>query len=77
MTFSLSRTKVECGGQCLLTSTCSAFQFLENNCLLLNPTYLYRDKTDTTGTDVYMEDSKWAMRGKNLSCINPGKTNAA
>ena len=54
---------MECGGQCLLTGTCSAFQFLENTCRVLDATYLYRDKTDTSTTPIYMVDAKWAMRG--------------
>ena len=58
------RTKVECAGQCLLTPSCSAFQTSDSYCRLLDSTYLYRDKTDTTGTPIYMVESKSAMQGK-------------
>ena len=68
---------MECGGQCLLTDSCSAFQFLENTCRLLDSTYLYRDTTDTSVAQIYMVDSDWAMRGTiqifplvNEHCLN-------
>ena len=56
---------MECGGQCLLTASCSAFRFIEggNTCYLYDATYLYRDKTDTSEVPIYMEDSKWALQG--------------
>ena len=59
------RTKVECAGQCLLTSSCSAFRYYgTSSCQLLNSTYLYRNKNDVEGTEIYMEDTKWDQRGK-------------
>jgi hypothetical protein len=59
----ISSTNVECAGQCLLLPSCSAFRYYGNTCQLLNPTYLYRNKVDISGTSIYMEVSKWAMRG--------------
>ena len=61
---------MECAGQCLLTPSCSAFQSSDSYCRLLDSTYLYRDKTDTTGTPIYMVESKSAMQGKNLLGMN-------
>ena len=71
MTFLKFRTKVECGGQCLLTPSCSAFRFDDNSCQLYDATYLYKDKTDN-GMDVYMHDTLWNQRGNTriLSLVN-------
>ena len=62
MTFLKFRTKVECGGQCLLTPSCSAFRFDDNSCQLYDATYLYKDKTDD-GMEVYTHDTLWNQRG--------------
>ena len=56
------RTKVECGGQCLLTPSCSAFRFDDNSCQLYDATYLYKDKTDD-GMEAYIHDTLWNQRG--------------
>ena len=64
------RTKVECGGQCMLTSTCSAFQFTDGEeCRLFEATYLYKDVTDNNIHQVYMEDTLWNQRG-NIVTLN-------
>ena len=62
---------MECGGQCLLTPSCSAFRFDDNSCQLYDATYLYKDKTDN-GMDVYMHDTLWNQRGNTriLSLVN-------
>ena len=67
---------MECGGQCLLTPSCSAFRFDDNSCQLYDANYLYKDKTDD-GMEVYMHDTLWNQRGncgiqipKIYSCIN-------
>ena len=57
------RTKVECGGQCMLEPTCSAFRFEDNSCQLYDANYLYKDKTDNPGMTVYMHDNLWSGRG--------------
>ena len=58
---------MECGGQCLLTASCSAFHFSDqNSCQLYDATYLYKDKTDNPGTSVYMQDDLWNQRGNNM-----------
>ena len=57
------RTKVECAGQCLLTSLCSAFSFIGTNCETFNAEYLYRNKNDYNPREVYIEDSLWNMHG--------------
>ena len=66
---------MECGGQCLLTPSCSAFRFDDNSCQLYDANYLYKDKTDD-GMEVYMHDTLWNQRGnhgiqipKIYSCI--------
>ena len=60
------RTKVECGGQCMIEPTCSAFRFEDNSCQLYDANYLYRDKTDNPGMTVYMHDNLWSGRGNTI-----------
>ena len=62
----MNRTKVECGGQCMLVSGCSAFRFTDDDsCQLFEANYLYKDKTDTSPISVYIQDNLWNQRGKN------------
>ena len=56
------RTKVECGGQCMIEPTCSAFRFEDNSCQLYDANYLYKDKTDNPGMTVYVHDNLWSSR---------------
>ena len=60
------RTKVECGGQCMIEPTCSAFRFEDNSCQLYDANYLYKDKTDNPGMTVYMHDNLWSGRGNTI-----------
>ena len=59
-------TNVECAGQCLTYGSCTAFHYLASTktCRVLKSPYLYRDKTDGDKKDVYMQVSKWNLRGK-------------
>ena len=52
----------------MLTPSCSAFRFTDDNsCQLYDATYLYKDKTDNPGISVYVQDNLWNQRGK---CVN-------
>merc|ERR1712048_988506 len=44
-------------------TSCSAFRYYgTSSCQLLDPTFLYHDKKDSKGTEIYMEDQKWDQR---------------
>ena len=63
----ISRTKVECAGQCLLTLSCSAFSFVGTSCETFNAEYLYRNKNDYNPQEVYIEDALWNMHGNKFN----------
>ena len=50
--FHICRTKVECGGQCLINPSCDTFNYVSNVCKLLKSDLLFKDKTSTT--EAYM-----------------------
>ena len=52
----LYRTKVECGGQCMINPSCDAFNFVNNVCKLLKSELLFLDAT--TQTEVYVMSTK-------------------
>ena len=49
----------------LATPSCTAFHFESSTktCRVLKSPYLYRDRTDNSKKDVYMQVSKWQLRG--------------
>ena len=49
------RTKVECGGQCLIDPSCDTFSYVSNECKLLRSDQLFKD--ETTKLEIYMEAS--------------------
>ena len=49
------RTKVECGGQCLIDPSCDTFSYVGNECKLLKSDQLFKD--ETTKLEIYMEAS--------------------
>ena len=61
-------TNVECAGQCLTKSICTAFEYKPDtkSCQLLEADYLYRDKFDTSALDIYVDVNKMALKGFNL-----------
>ena len=64
----MNSTNVECAGQCLTKSICTAFQYNSGSksCQLLEADYLYRDKSDASALDIYVDVNKWALKGINL-----------
>ena len=46
---------MECGGQCLIDSSCDTFSFVSNECKLLKSDQLFKD--DTEQLEIYMEAS--------------------
>ena len=64
----MNSTNVECAGQCLTKSICTAFEYnpSSKSCQLLEADYLYRDKSDTSTRDIYMDVNKWARKSINL-----------
>ena len=50
--FQICRTKVECGGQCVINPACDTFNYVSNVCKLLKSDLLFKDKTSTT--EAYM-----------------------
>ena len=64
----MKSTNVECAGQCLTKSICTAFEYnpISKSCQLLEADYLYRDKSDTSAKDIYMDVKKWDLKGINL-----------
>ena len=60
---------MECGGQCMLVSECSAFRFTDDDsCQLFDATYLYKNKVDTDPLPVYIQDNLWNQRGNKTIC---------
>ena len=49
------RTKVECGGQCLIDPSCDTFSYVGNECKLLKSDQIFKD--ETTKLEIYMEAS--------------------
>ena len=65
--FQICRTKVECGGQCLINPSCDTFNYVSNVCKLLKSDLLFKDKTSTT--EAYMLTS--ISSGKFGECWKP------
>ena len=61
------RTKVECGGQCLIDPSCDTFSYVSNECKLLKSDQLFKD--ETTQFEIYMEASLAARQYNKLNTL--------